>query len=62
MVIVSGLLAKDWIGVLTVIRIMNKFFSEVKATTEILDKFNFHFIPLLNPDGYNFSMTVVPNP
>jgi murein tripeptide amidase MpaA len=57
--IVSGLLANDWGSVLTSIAIMNKFFSDVEKTDRLLTDFSFHFLPLLNPDGYNYSMALV---
>ncbi|XP_044252640.1 uncharacterized protein LOC123003735 [Tribolium madens] len=56
-IIVSGIQAKDWTSVYTSIYMMHLFFSDLKGTTKILEEFNFHFIPLLNPDGYYLSTT-----
>ncbi|EFA09235.1 carboxypeptidase A [Tribolium castaneum] len=55
--IVAGIQAKDWTSVYTAINMMHLFFADLRGTTKILEKFNFHFLPLLNPDGYHLATT-----
>lgn len=57
--IVSGILAKDWDSIWTSIQIMKKFYKDFTKTSKLLRQFSFHFIPLLNPDGYNLSRSLV---
>ncbi|KAJ3646926.1 hypothetical protein Zmor_024484 [Zophobas morio] len=55
---VSGLLASDWLSIFTTIELMNKFFADVRQTNHLLKKYCFHFLPLLDPDGYEFSQSL----
>ncbi|KAL3859593.1 hypothetical protein ACJMK2_009807 [Sinanodonta woodiana] len=59
-IIDGGIHAREWISPATVIWMLDKLvfnpFNEPEVTT-ILNHFDFYIIPVLNPDGYEFSRT-----
>lgn len=56
----GGQHAREWVGPATVLYIINQLvtgYGKVPTVTSLLDQTELHFIPLVNPDGYNFSWT-----
>ena len=54
--------AREWIAPPTVMYIVEellKGYKEDYNTTEILDNFTIYAMPMVNPDGYEYSRTVV---
>jgi len=54
----GGQHAREWIASATVVYIIDQLISNYgidPETTAIVDKFNFYIVPLVNPDGYEFT-------
>lgn len=58
-VIDGGIHAREWISPATVLYFIGQLVSgdEFDYSPKLLDKFDWYFIPLLNPDGYEYSHT-----
>nr|XP_034309003.1 carboxypeptidase B-like isoform X1 [Crassostrea gigas] len=58
-VIDGGIHAREWISPATVLYFIGQLVSgdEFDYSSKLLDKFDWYFIPLLNPDGYEYSHT-----
>ncbi|KAI9145454.1 hypothetical protein BKA69DRAFT_1051647 [Paraphysoderma sedebokerense] len=57
--IIGGQHAREWISPATVIYMMNEFvtkYGQQKNITNVLDYFEFHFLPMMNPDGYAYTI------
>lgn len=57
-VISGGLHAREWISVSTTLFMLQRLLQEYgqdKSTTHYLDSLDFLFIPVFNPDGYEYS-------
>lgn len=56
-----GIHAREWISPSTCVWIIDKLVSEyksnVQSTVDLLNRFEIHILPLLNPDGYEYSHT-----
>ena len=56
----GGIHAREWIGPSTVTFIMKEILeNSTKYPTELLDKLDWYILPVLNPDGYEYSRTTV---
>ena len=54
----SGVHAREWIGPSTVTFIINELLeNDHKYPNELLDKLDWYILPVLNPDGYEYSRT-----
>ena len=54
----GGIHAREWIGPSTVTFIIKELLeNDHKYPTEILDKLDWYILPVLNPDGYEYSRT-----
>ncbi|XP_022657946.1 carboxypeptidase A4-like [Varroa destructor] len=54
----SGIHASEWISIASGLYLLSSIVSGAKNDTEIntlLDRFDFHFVPVVNPDGYKHS-------
>lgn len=58
-VIDGGIHAREWISPATVLYFIGQMVSgdDFDYSPKLLDKFDWYFIPLLNPDGYEYSHT-----
>jgi hypothetical protein len=56
-----GIHAREWASPATCVsftdRIINEYLAGVPAITALMNKYEFHILPVLNPDGYEFSHT-----
>lgn len=55
----SGIHAREWISPATVTYIMSELIENNAAHTELTDKLDWYFVPVVNPDGYEYSHTTV---
>ncbi|KAK9512962.1 hypothetical protein O3M35_001261 [Rhynocoris fuscipes] len=51
----AGIHAREWIGPVVVLYAINQLL-ENKAYSPLIDKLDWYIVPMLNPDGYVFSM------
>jgi len=54
----AGIHAREWIAQATAVWLINKMatgYGKDKTVTEILDSFDLHIVPVVNPDGYEYS-------
>jgi len=51
----GGIHAREWISPATVTYIMKEFLENPDKYSKILSKLDLYFVPLANPDGYEFS-------
>ncbi|KAG6445084.1 hypothetical protein O3G_MSEX003724 [Manduca sexta] len=56
--VLSGLHAREWIGITSALYILNNIVTKFDQQPEYIKNKNWYFIPLLNPDGYEYSQTV----
>lgn len=56
----AGIHAREWLAPAQAIYIINQLL-EVSENKELIDKVDWVIIPLLNPDGYEYSHSVVNN-
>lgn len=57
-----GIHAREWIAPATCQWIMDKLtsgYGSDSEVTELLDAYDFHILPSVNPDGYTFTHTSV---
>ncbi len=60
MVIIGGTHAREWISPAVTMYLFNKLRTEPRtnpALFSLIDQFDFYFVPVLNPDGYEFCWT-----
>jgi murein tripeptide amidase MpaA len=57
----SAIHAREWIGPPTVMWVINELTENLAANQAILDANDFYFIPVTNPDGYEYTWTNVSN-
>lgn len=54
-----GIHAREWISPATCVNLIDKFVSEynsgVAGTVNLLNKYEIHILPVLNPDGYEYT-------
>lgn len=56
--IVAGAHAREWISVSTAVYILREFISDFsETTTKIMTHYDIVFVPVINPDGYEFTWT-----
>lgn len=57
-VYIGGQHAREWISIMTVTFIANNLCEDYRVNPNpLVGKFQFSLIPLVNPDGYNYSIT-----
>ncbi|ODV62904.1 putative metallocarboxypeptidase, partial [Ascoidea rubescens DSM 1968] len=59
-IVTGGIHAREWISTTTALYVMTELVSrygESKKVSEYLNKLNFLIIPVMNPDGYEYSWT-----
>lgn len=56
-VVTGGIHAREWISPSTVTYIASHLMSNSTRALSFRERFTFHMIPVLNPDGYEFSRT-----
>ena len=58
-----GIHAREWVSPATCVYMINKlvtdFNNNVAVARDLLNYFEFHILPVVNPDGYEYSHTVV---
>ncbi|CAM6031354.1 unnamed protein product, partial [Sphagnum compactum] len=52
-----GIHAREWISPSTCIYMIDKLNAQDPVTTKILNQYEIHFMPLVNPDGYDYTWT-----
>jgi len=56
-----GIHAREWISPATCVYMVDKMIKEFRAgkrdEADLLSKYEFHILPLMNPDGYEYSQT-----
>ncbi|CAG0917678.1 unnamed protein product [Notodromas monacha] len=53
----GGIHAREWITPATVTYIINEMVNNYEANKDIVDAYQWHFLPVHNPDGYEYSHT-----
>lgn len=50
--------AREWIAPATLLQLLNHFIKQGDATvTDLLNRYDWYFLPVMNPDGYEFTWT-----
>jgi len=55
MFLFTAIHAREWIAPATATYMMNEIITKPNNYWDIVDNFDFYFIPVLNPDGYRFT-------
>ena len=55
----AGIHAREWIASATATFMINELVNKYEENKDIVDNLNLHFIPMANPDGYEYSRTTV---
>lgn len=55
----QGVYANDYASVTSTLFLINELLINCEATDTLVTAFNWMFIPILNPDGYNYSKSIV---
>merc|ERR1712223_1115086 len=53
----AGIHAREWIASATATFMINELVNNYEQNKDIVDNLNIHFIPMANPDGYEYSRT-----
>ncbi|KAK8397433.1 hypothetical protein O3P69_004877 [Scylla paramamosain] len=53
----GGIHAREWISPATVTFLVNQLVTNSSAHDDLLSSVNFYFMPVINPDGYDYSFT-----
>lgn len=53
----GGIHAREWISPSTVTYIINQFVSNYESEPSYVKEIDWYFLPVLNPDGYEYSHT-----
>ena len=57
------IIKREWIAISTCVWVMDKLAKEYKAglqsTVDLLNYYEIHILPIVNPDGYEFAHTTV---
>ena len=51
----AGIHAREWIASATATFMINELVNNYEQNKDIVDNLNIHFIPMANPDGYEYS-------
>lgn len=55
----AGIHAREWIASATATFMINELVNKYEENKNIVDNLNLHFLPMANPDGYEYSRTTV---
>ena len=53
----GGIHAREWISPATVTYIIHELLENAGSHVDILSEYDFYVMPLVNPDGYEYSRT-----
>lgn len=53
----AGTHAREWAGIQSAFYFLHQLVENTTASTELTDKLDFVFVPMVNPDGYVYSFT-----
>ena len=55
----QGIHAREWVSPATVTWIMSELVENYAAHPELVNNLDWYFMPVINPDGYDYTFTAV---